>query len=70
MNLAAELNNEQPKERNSKFLRMFLLILARKIAVISGIAYFVTYDTKYKAVFTVLKLLYLAILAFNESLFL
>ena len=61
-----------PKEKNSNFLRMFLLILARTIAVTSGIAYayFVTYDTKYKAVFTVLKLFYLFILAFNESLFL
>ena len=59
-----------PKGRNSKFLRMFLLILARVIAVISGIAYFVTYDTKYKAVFTVVKLFYLVILAFNKNLFL
>ena len=59
-----------PIERNSKFLRMFLLILARAIAVISGIAYFVTYDTKYKAVFTVVKLFYLVILAFNKNLFL
>ena len=61
-----------PKEKNPNFLRMFLLILARTIAVTSGIAYayFVTYDTKYKAVFTVLKLFYLFILAFNESLFL
>ena len=49
---------------------MFLLILARAIAVISGIAYFVTYDTKYKAVFTVVKLFYLVILAFNKNLFL
>ena len=49
---------------------MFLLILAREIAVISGIAYFVTCDTKCKAVFTVLKLFFLVILAFNESLFL
>ena len=31
----------KPKERNSKYLRMFLLILARAMAVISGIAYFV-----------------------------
>ena len=30
-----------PKERNFKFFRMFLLILARAMAVISGIAYFV-----------------------------
>ena len=59
-----------PKGRNSKFLRKFLLILARVIAVISGIAYFVTYDTKYKAVFTVVKLFYLVILAFNKNLFL
>ena len=59
-----------PKERNSKFLRMFLQILARAIAVISGMAYFVTYDTKYKSVFTFLKLFHLVILAFNESFFL
>ena len=59
-----------PKGRNSKFLRKFLLILARVIAVISGIAYFVTYDTKYKAVFTVVKLFHLVILAFNKNLFL
>ena len=57
------------KERNSKFLRMFLLILARAIAVIPGFVKF-CYDTKYKVVFTVLKLFYLVILAFKESLFL
>ena len=33
-------------------------------------AYFVTYNMKYKAVFTYLKLFHLVILAFNESFFL
>ena len=47
---------------------MFLLILARATVVISGIAIF--YDTKDKAVSTVVKLFYLVILAFKENLFL
>ena len=56
-----------PKERNSKFLRMFLLILARAIAVISGIAYFAMAGNTRLSLAMVLKLFYLVILAFKQS---
>ena len=64
--LVAELNYEVT---NRKKFQVFKNVSfdSRAIAVVSGIALF-CYDMKYKAVFTVLKFFYLAILTFKKSL--
>ena len=67
MDLVAELNNEDTK-RNKFQVFKNVSFDSIAIVVISGIAYFV--DTKYKAVFAVLKFFYLAMLTFIKSLFL
>ena len=68
LNKPWELNNEDTKRKKFQVFEN-VSFDSRGIAVISGIALF-GHDTKYKAVFTVLKVFYLVILTFKESLFL
>ena len=68
MDLVAELNNEDTKRKKFQVFKIFSFD-SRATAVISEIAYFVM-TQKYKAAFTVLKVFYLVILTFKESLFL
>ena len=69
MNLAAEVNNEDTKRKKFQvFKNVFFDSCWRNCINFRDCLF--CYDTKYKVVFTVLKLFYLVILAFKESLFL
>ena len=69
MDFVAELNNEDSKRKKFQVFKN-VSFDSRAIAVISVIAYFVSYDKKYKAVFTVLWFFYLVVLTFAKILFL
>ena len=69
MDLVAELNNEDTKRKKFQVFKN-VSFDSRAIAVISGIAYFVSYDKKYKAVFTVPRFFYLVVLTFTRIFFL
>ena len=69
MDFVAELNNEDSKRKKFQVFKN-VSFDSRAIAVISVIAYFVSYDKKYKAVFTVLRFFYLVVLTFAKILFL
>ena len=69
MNLAAELNNEDTKRKKFQVFRNVSFDSSLNNCSNFRDCLF-CYDTKYKAVFMVLKLFYLVILAFKESLFL
>ena len=66
MDLTVELNNEDTKMKKFQVFNN-VSFDPRAIAVIAAIAYF---DTKDKAVFTVLKFFYLVILILKKSFFL
>ena len=69
MDFVAELNYEDSKRKKFQVFKN-VSFDSRAIAVISGIAYFVSYGKKYKAVFTVLRFFYLVVLTFAKILFL
>ena len=69
MDFVVELKNEDSKRKKFQVFKN-VSFDSRAIAVISVIAYFVSYDKKYKAVFTVLRFFYLVVLTFAKILFL
>ena len=68
MNLAAELNNEDTEREKFQVFKNVFLDSSCNCSNFRDCLF--CYDTKYRAVFRVLKVFYLVILAFEEILFL